>query len=48
MVSTLVTKFGRRIVVWAVVAIASAAARKAMEAWATRGSDPAPGAASAA
>jgi hypothetical protein len=48
MFATLVSKFGRRIVVWAVVAVTGAAARKAMEAWAARGSDPAPGAASAA
>jgi hypothetical protein len=47
MFAKLIAKFGRRIVMWAVVAIAGAAARKAMEAWAQRGSDPAAGASSA-
>ena len=48
MFATLVSKFGRRIVVWAVVAVTGAAARKAMDAWAQRGSEPATGSPSAA
>jgi hypothetical protein len=48
MFAKLFAKFGRRIVMWAVVAVAGAAARKAMEAWAQRGSDPATSAPTAA
>ncbi len=41
MFATLIAKFGRRLVMWAVVAVAGAAARKGMDAWAERGTDPA-------
>lgn len=37
MFATFLAKFGRRIVMWAVVAISSALARKAMDKWAARG-----------
>jgi len=41
MFAKLIAKFGRRIVMWVVVAVAGAAARKAMDRWAERGTDPA-------
>ena len=37
MFAKLIAKFGSRIVMWAVVAVAGAAARKAMDKWASRG-----------
>ena len=37
MFAKLIAKFGRRIVMWAVVAVASAVASKAMDKWASRG-----------
>ena len=37
MFATFIAKFGRRIVMWAVVAVASAAANKALEKWSERG-----------
>lgn len=39
MFAKLFAKFGRRIIMWAVVAIASALARKALDRWAS-GDDP--------
>jgi hypothetical protein len=48
MFAKLIAKFGRRIVMWVVVAVAGAAARKAMEAWAQRGAEPGAGASTAA
>jgi hypothetical protein len=36
MFATFIAKFGRRIVMWAVVAVSSALARKAMDKWAAR------------
>ncbi|HWJ61148.1 MAG TPA: hypothetical protein VNS19_04185 [Acidimicrobiales bacterium] len=37
MFATFFAKFGRRIVMWAVVAVASALARKALDHWAGEG-----------
>lgn len=37
MFATLIAKYGRKIVMWAVVAVSSALARKAMDKWAARG-----------
>jgi hypothetical protein len=42
MFATFFAKFGRRIVMWAVVAVSSALARKAMDKWAERGGSPEP------
>jgi hypothetical protein len=41
MFAKLFATFGRRIVMWAVVAVASAGARWAMDKYAQRGTDPA-------
>ncbi|MCU1369379.1 MAG: hypothetical protein JWO77_573 [Ilumatobacteraceae bacterium] len=35
MFATFIAKFGRRLVMWAVVAVASALARKALDTWAS-------------